>query len=161
MFRLNLSLDRPPNMLWSAIAICQLPTQDIVVGDEPMILLTIGKGDFHFTDTEFLEAYGADGALREWHEFFPDERAEADFERVFKRDLIERLLERAKLTPNERAVIEAFAEGDNHAKIARKLGVSRQRVEQVLKSALRKLQNAAIELGELQPSMPSNSNANL
>ena len=123
-----------------------------------MILLTIGKGDFHFTDAEFLDANGADGAFREWHELITDERATEDFERVFKRDLIERLLERAKLTPNERAVIEAFAEGDNHAKIARKLGVSRQRVVQVLKSALRKLRNAAIELGELQPSI-SNSNA--
>jgi DNA-directed RNA polymerase sigma subunit (sigma70/sigma32) len=125
-----------------------------------MILLAIGKGDYHFTDTEFLDANGADGALREWHELVIDERATEDFERVFKRDLIERLLERAKLTPNERAVIEAFAQGDNHAKIARKLGVSRQRVVQVLRSALRKLRNAAIELGELQPSTPSNSNAN-
>jgi DNA-directed RNA polymerase sigma subunit (sigma70/sigma32) len=123
-----------------------------------MILLTIGKGDYHFTDAEFLDANGADGALKEWHEFFPDERATEDFERVFKRDLIERLLERAKLTPNERAVIEAFAQGDNHAKIARKLGVSRQRVEQAFANAIRKLRAAAIELGELQPSI-SNSNA--
>jgi DNA-binding CsgD family transcriptional regulator len=145
--------------LWSPIAICQLPTQDIVVGDEPMILLTIGKGDFHFTDTEFLDANGADGALREWHEFFPDERAEADFERVFERDLIERLIERAKLTRLERTVVEGFAQGDTHAEIARKLSVSRQRIEQALKSAIRKLRNAAIELGELQPSMPSSSNA--
>jgi DNA-directed RNA polymerase sigma subunit (sigma70/sigma32) len=148
-------------MLWSDIAICQLPTQYIVVGDEQMILLTIGKGDFHLTDTEFLDANGADGAFREWHEFFPDERAEADFERVFKRDLIVRLLERARLTRLERTVVEGFAQGDNHAEIARELGVSRQRVVQALKSALRKLRNAAIELGELQPAMPSNSNANL
>jgi DNA-directed RNA polymerase sigma subunit (sigma70/sigma32) len=135
-----------------------LSTQYIVAGDEPMILLTIGKGDFQFSDTEFLDAYGADGALREWHEFFPDERAEADFEAVFKRDLIARLLERAKLTPNERAVIEAFAQGDNHAEIARELGVSRQRVVQALKSAINKLRAVAIELGELQPSI-SSSNA--
>jgi hypothetical protein len=32
---------------------------------------------------------------------------------------------------------------------------------QALKSAINKLRNAAIELGELQSSMPSNSNANL
>jgi hypothetical protein len=64
-----------------------------------MILLTVGKGDYHFTDAEFLDANGADGALKEWHEFVPDERAAEDFERVFKRDLIVRLLERAKLTP--------------------------------------------------------------
>jgi len=125
-----------------------------------MILLTIGKGDFHLTDTEFLDADGVDGALKEWHEFFPDERAEADFEAVFKRDLIERLLERAKLTRLERTVVEGFAQGDNHAEIARELGVSRQRVEQALKSAISKLRAAAIELGELQPSMPSNLNAN-
>jgi RNA polymerase sigma factor (sigma-70 family) len=123
-----------------------------------MILLTIGKGDYHFTDAEFLDANGVDGALKEWHEFFPDERAAEDFERVFKRDLIERLLERAKLTPNERAVIEAFAQGDTHAEIARELGVTRQRVVQALKSALNKLRVAAIELGELQPSI-SSSNA--
>jgi RNA polymerase sigma factor (sigma-70 family) len=135
--------------LWFPIAIWQLKAQDIVVGDEPMILLTIGKGDFHFTDTEFLDAYGADGALREWHEFFPDERAEADFEAVFKRDLIERLLERAKLTPNERAVIEAFAEGNTPTEIACELGVSRQRIKQVFANAIRKLRAAAIELGEL------------
>ena len=126
-----------------------------------MILLAIGKGDFHFTDTEFLDANGVDGALKEWHEFFPDERAEADFERVFKRDLIERLLERAKLTPNERAVIEAFAEGNTPTEIACELGVSRQRIKQVFANAIRKLRAAAIELGELQPSMPSSSNANL
>jgi RNA polymerase sigma factor (sigma-70 family) len=132
-----------------------------VVGDEPMILLAIGKGNHHLSDAEFLSIEGVDGALREWHELVTDERATEDFEAVFKRDLIERLIERAKLTPNERAVIEAFAQGDTHAEIARELGVSRQRVVQALKSALRKLQNAAIELGELQSSMPSNSNANM
>jgi RNA polymerase sigma factor (sigma-70 family) len=135
-----------------------LKAQYIVVGDEQMILLTIGKGDYHFTDAEFLDANGADGALKEWHEFFPDERATEDFERVFKRDLIARLFERAKLTPNERAVIEAFAQGDTHAEIARELGVSRQRVKQAFANAIRKLRAAAIELGELQPSI-SNSNA--
>jgi DNA-directed RNA polymerase specialized sigma subunit len=135
--------------LWSPIAICQFQTQYIVVGDEPMILLTIGKGDFHFTDAEFLDTNGVDGALREWHELITDERAEADFEAIFKRDLIERLLERARLTRLERTVVEGFAQGDNHAEIARELGVSRQRVVQALKSALRKLRNAAIELGEL------------
>jgi DNA-directed RNA polymerase specialized sigma subunit len=126
-----------------------------------MILLTLGKGDYHFTDAEFLDANEVDGAFREWHELFSDERAEADFEAVFKRDLIARLIERAKLSRLERTVVEAFAQGDNHAEIARELGVTRQRVEQALKSALSKLRNAAIELGELQPSMPSNSNANL
>jgi RNA polymerase sigma factor (sigma-70 family) len=124
-----------------------------------MILLAIGKGNHHLSDAEFLSIEGVDGALQEWHELITDERATEDFEQVFKRDLIERLLERAKLTPNERAVIEAFAQGDTHAEIARELSVSRQRVEQALKSALRKLRNAAIELGELQPSMPSSSNA--
>jgi DNA-directed RNA polymerase specialized sigma subunit len=124
-----------------------------------MILLAIGKGDYHFTDTEFLDANGADGALREWHEFFPDERAAEDFEAVFKRDLIARLLERARLTRLERTVVEGFAQGDNHAEIARELGVSRQRVVQAFRSAISKLRAAAIELGELQSSMPSNSNA--
>jgi len=124
-----------------------------------MILLTIGKGDFHFTDAEFLDTNGVDGALREWHELITDERAEADFEAIFKRDLITRLLERARLSGLERTVVEGFAQGDNHAEIARELGVSRQRVVQALKSALRKLRNAAIELGELQSPMPSNSNA--
>jgi DNA-directed RNA polymerase specialized sigma subunit len=125
-----------------------------------MILLVIGKSDYHFPDAEFWDANEVDGALREWHELVIDERATEDFERVFKRDLIARLLERARLTRLERAVVEGFAQGDNHAEIARELGVSRQRVEQALKSALNKLRNAAIELGELQPSMPSNSNAN-
>jgi RNA polymerase sigma factor (sigma-70 family) len=124
-----------------------------------MILLTIGKGDYHLTDTEFLDTCGVDGALREWHELVTDERATEDFERVFKRDLIERLLERAKLTPNERAVIEAFAEGNTPTEIARELGVSRQRIKQVFANAIRKLRAAAIELGELQSSI-SNSNAN-
>jgi RNA polymerase sigma factor (sigma-70 family) len=126
-----------------------------------MILLAIGKGNHHLSDAEFLSIEGVDGALREWHELVTDERATEDFERVFKRDLIARLFERAKLTPNERAVIEAFAQGDTHAEIARELGVSRQRVEQALRSAISKLRAAAIELGELQPSIPSSSNANL
>jgi DNA-directed RNA polymerase sigma subunit (sigma70/sigma32) len=137
-----------------------LLTQYIVVGDEPMILLAMGKGNHHLTDAEFLDANGADGALKEWHEFFPDERATEDFEAVFKRDLIERLLERAKLSRLERTVVEGFAQGDNHAEIARELGVSRQRVEQAFANAIRKLRAAAIELGELQSSIPS-SNANL
>jgi RNA polymerase sigma factor (sigma-70 family) len=124
-----------------------------------MILLAIGKGDHHFTDAEFLDTNEADGALREWHELVIDERATEDFERVFKRDLITRLLERAKLTPNERAVIEAFAEGNTPTEIACELGVSRQRIKQVFANAIRKLRAAAIELGELQSSMPSNSNA--
>jgi DNA-directed RNA polymerase specialized sigma subunit len=124
-----------------------------------MILLAIGKGDYHFTDAEFLDTNEADGALREWHELVIDERATEDFERVFKRDLIERLLERAKLSRLERTVVERFAQGDNHAEIARKLGVSRQRVEQAFANAIRKLRAVAIELGELQPSI-SNSNAN-
>jgi DNA-directed RNA polymerase sigma subunit (sigma70/sigma32) len=123
-----------------------------------MILLTIGKGDYYFTDAEFLDANEVDGAFREWHELFSDERAEADFEAVFKRDLIARLLERARLTRLERTVVEGFAQGDNHAELARELGVSRQRIEQALKSAINKLRNAAIELGELQPSI-SSSNA--
>jgi len=123
-----------------------------------MILLTIGKGDFHLTNSEFLDADAVDEALREWHEFFPDERATEDFEAVFKRDLIARLLERAKLSRLERTVVEGFAQGDNHAEIARELGVSRQRVELAFRSALNKLRAAAIELGELQSSI-SNSNA--
>jgi RNA polymerase sigma factor (sigma-70 family) len=123
-----------------------------------MILLAVGKGNHHLSDAEFLSIEGVDGALREWHELVTDERATEDFERVFKRDLIERLLERAKLSRLERAVVEGYAQGDTHAEIARELGVSRQRVVQALKSALRKLRNAAIELGELQPSI-SNSNA--
>jgi len=125
-----------------------------------MILLAIGKGDYHLTDAEFFDANEVDGALREWHEFFIDERAEADFEAIFKRDLIARLLERARLTRLERAAVEGFAQGDTHAEIARELGVSRQRVEQALTSAISKLRNAAAELGELQSSMPSSSNAN-
>jgi DNA-directed RNA polymerase sigma subunit (sigma70/sigma32) len=119
------------------------------VGDEQMILLTVGKGNYHSTDAEFLDTNGADGAFREWHEFITDERATEDFERVFKRDLIERLLERARLTRLERTVVERFAQGDTHAEIACELGVSRQRVVQALKSALNKLRNAAAELGEL------------
>jgi DNA-directed RNA polymerase specialized sigma subunit len=124
-----------------------------------MILLAVGKGNHHLSDAEFLSIEGVDGALREWHELVTDERATEDFERVFKRDLIARLLERARLSRLERTVVERFAQGDNHAEIARELRVSRQRVVQALKSALRKLRNAAIELGELQPSMPSSSNA--
>jgi DNA-directed RNA polymerase specialized sigma subunit len=124
-----------------------------------MILLAVGKGNHHLSDAEFLSIEGVDGALREWHELVTDERATEDFERVFKRDLIARLLERARLSRLERTVVERFAQGDNHAEIARELRVSRQRVVQALKSAIRKLRNAAIELGELQPSMPSSSNA--
>jgi DNA-directed RNA polymerase sigma subunit (sigma70/sigma32) len=125
-----------------------------------MILLAIGKGNHHLSDAEFLSIEGVDGALQEWHELVTDERATEDFERVFKRDLIARLLERARLTRLERTVVEGFAQGDTHAEIARELGVSRQRIEQAFRSAISKLRAAAIELGELQPSIPSSSNAN-
>jgi DNA-binding CsgD family transcriptional regulator len=76
-----------------------------------------------------------------------DERSAAEFERLEVRDIIRVLLERTKLSPRERQVVNLLLQGDNFNEIARKLKVSRSFVGYTLKRAAQKLRRTADELG--------------
>jgi len=115
-----------------------------------MILVRVGEIDQHFTDADVAEFLGADpNEPGEWHELIADPRAEEDFERIYQRDLLRKILERVKLSRREREALTLFLEGKTFNSIARERGLSRQIFRQAFKSALCKLRKAAAELGEL------------
>jgi len=115
-----------------------------------MILVRVGKIDQHFTDADVAEFLGADpNEPVEWHELVPDLRAEEDFERIYQRDLLRKILECVKLSRREREALTLFLEGKTFNSVAREKGLSRQVFRQAFKSALYKLRKAAAELGEL------------
>ena len=113
-----------------------------------MILVRIGEIDKHFTDAEVAEFLGSDREL-EWHELIADPRADEDFEQIYQRDLLRKILERVKLSRREREALTLFLEGKTFNAVAREKGLSRQVFRQAFKSALCKLRRAAAELGEL------------
>jgi len=113
-----------------------------------MIIVRVGEIDQHFTESEIAEFFGSDREL-EWHELVPDPRAEEDFERIYQRDLLRKILERVKLSRREREALTLFLEGKTFNSIARERGLSRQIFRQAFKSALCKLRKAAAELGEI------------
>ena len=76
-----------------------------------------------------------------------DQRSVDEFERLEVRDIIRVLIERTKLSPRERQVVNLILQGDNFNEIARKLGVSRSFVGYTLKRAAQKLRRTADELG--------------
>ncbi len=76
-----------------------------------------------------------------------DQRSADEFEQLEVRDTIRVLLERTKLSPRERQVVNLLLEGDNFNEIARKLGVSRSFVGYTFKRAAQKLRKTANELG--------------
>ena len=126
-----------------------------------MILVTIGRRrDEHITEAELSELLGRESPLEDWAGMIIDERCEADFEAIFKRELIEKLLAHANLTPREREVISTVLEGGSLSDLARKKKRTRSNIAAAFRSAISKLRRVAVQLGELQPSMPSNSNAN-
>ena len=126
-----------------------------------MVLVTIGRRrDEHITEAELSELLGRKSPLEDWVGSVADERAEIDFEAIYKRDLIEKLLAHTNLTQREREAIAIVLEGGNLSDLARKKNRTRGNIAAAFRSAVAKLRETAIRLGELQPSMPSNSNAN-
>ena len=112
-----------------------------------MILVRAGEIDKHFTDAEVAEFLGSDREL-EWHELIADPRANEDFERIYQRDLLRKILERVKLSRREREALTLFLEGKTFNAVARERGLSRQVFRHAFKSAVCKMRKAAAELGE-------------
>jgi len=113
-----------------------------------MIIVRVGEIDQHFTESEIAEFFGSDREF-EWHELIADPRADEDFERIYQRDLLQRLLEHAKLSRREREVIELYLKGEALVTAARKNGLHRHTFWNVFRCAVMKLRKAAAELGEL------------
>jgi RNA polymerase sigma factor (sigma-70 family) len=77
-----------------------------------------------------------------------DASAEDALERIEVRELLQVLLERTPLAPREREVINLILQGeDNFAEIAQRLGLTRSRVWDAFRSAVKKLRKTASALG--------------
>jgi RNA polymerase sigma factor (sigma-70 family) len=77
-----------------------------------------------------------------------DASAEDALERMEVRELLQVLLERTPLAPREREVINLILQGeDNFAEIAQRLGLTRSRVWDAFRSAVKKLRRSAEALG--------------
>jgi RNA polymerase sigma factor (sigma-70 family) len=77
-----------------------------------------------------------------------DASAEDALERIEVRELLQVLLERTPLTERERQVLSLFLQGeDNFAEIAKRLGLTRSRIWDAFRSAVKKLRRSAKELG--------------
>jgi RNA polymerase sigma factor (sigma-70 family) len=77
-----------------------------------------------------------------------DASAEDALERIEVRELLQVLLERTPLTERERQVLSLFLQGeDNFAEIAKRLGLTRSRVWDAFRSAVKKLRKTASALG--------------
>ena len=76
-----------------------------------------------------------------------DQRSADEFKRLEVCNTIKVLLERTKLSPRERQVVNLFLQGDNFNEIARKLKVSRSFVGYTFQRAVQKLRKTANELG--------------
>jgi RNA polymerase sigma factor (sigma-70 family) len=76
-----------------------------------------------------------------------DASTEDALERMETRELLQVLLERTPLAPREREVINLILQGeDNFAEIAQRLGVTRSRVWDAFRSAVKKMRKTASEL---------------
>ncbi|MCX7968102.1 MAG: sigma-70 family RNA polymerase sigma factor [Armatimonadetes bacterium] len=71
---------------------------------------------------------------------------------IAKRDLVQKIIQAAKLTETQRFVVERhfFAEMET-SEIAKMMGVTRQWVSSTLRRSIRKLQRAASKLGISYP----------
>jgi RNA polymerase sigma factor (sigma-70 family) len=77
-----------------------------------------------------------------------DTNAQDALERIEVRELLETLLERTPLAERERQVLSLFLQGeDNFAEIAKRLGLTRSRIWDAFRSAVKKLRRSAKELG--------------
>jgi RNA polymerase sigma factor (sigma-70 family) len=76
-----------------------------------------------------------------------DASAEDALERMETQELLQVLLARTPLAPREREVINLILQGeDNFAEIAQKLGVTRSRVWDAFRSAIRKMRKTVNRL---------------
>jgi len=77
-----------------------------------------------------------------------DTNAQDALERMEVRELLQVLLARTPLAPREREVINLILQGeDNFSEIAQRLGLTRSRVWDAFRSAVKKLRKTASALG--------------
>jgi RNA polymerase sigma factor (sigma-70 family) len=77
-----------------------------------------------------------------------DANAQDALERMEVQELLQVLLARTPLAPREREVINLILQGeDNFAEIAQRMGLTRSRVWDAFRSAIKKLRKTAIKLG--------------
>jgi DNA-directed RNA polymerase specialized sigma subunit len=106
----------------------------------------IVKGVYQVTTTQSVDEEGNG----DWElvQRLDDERSANELERLEIRDTLQVLLERTPLAQREREVINLILQGeDDFAEIARKLGLTRSRVWDAFRAAVRKLRRSAEALG--------------
>ncbi len=119
-----------------------------------MILVRIGKRDEHITNEELAEILSREGKL-EWHELLSDPRADEDFERIYRQDLLRKIFERVKLSRREKEALTLFLEEENFSTVAKKARCTRWNFWRSFYNAVKKLRKAAAELGEFTPNSKS------
>jgi DNA-directed RNA polymerase specialized sigma subunit len=109
-------------------------------------VVEVVKGVYQVTTSQPIDEEGhADWELLQR---LDDERSAAELERMEVRELLQVLLERTPLAPREREVINLVLQGeDNFSEIAQRLGLTRSRVWDAFRSAVKKLRRSAKELG--------------
>jgi DNA-directed RNA polymerase specialized sigma subunit len=106
----------------------------------------IVKGVYQVTTTQSVDEEGNG----DWElvQRLDDERSANELERLEIRDTLQVLLERTPLAQREREVINLILQGeDDFAEIARKLGLTRSRVWNAFRAAVRKLRRSSEALG--------------
>jgi len=109
-------------------------------------VVEVVKGVYQVTTTQSVDEEGSG----DWElvQRLDDERSAAELERLEIRDTLQVLLKRTPLAPREREVINLILQGeDNFSEIAQRLGLTRSRVWDAFRSAVKKLRRSAKELG--------------
>lgn len=109
-------------------------------------VIEVVKGVYQVTTTQPIDEEGNS----DWElvQRIDDERSADALERMETRELLQVLLARTPLAKREREVINLILQGeDNFAEIAHKLGLTRSRVWDAFRSAVKKLHKTANELG--------------
>jgi RNA polymerase sigma factor (sigma-70 family) len=109
-------------------------------------VVEVVKGVYQVTTTQPVDEEGNG----DWElvQRLDDERSANELEQMEVRELLQVLLERTPLTERERQVLSLFLEDEeSFAEIAKRLGLTRSRVWDAFRSAVKKLRRSAKELG--------------
>jgi RNA polymerase sigma factor (sigma-70 family) len=109
-------------------------------------VVEVVKGVYQVTTTQPVDEEGNG----DWElvQRLDDERSANELEQMEVRELLQVLLERTPLTERERQVLSLFLEDEeSFAQIAKRLGLTRSRVWDAFRSAVKKLRKTASALG--------------
>jgi RNA polymerase sigma factor (sigma-70 family) len=109
-------------------------------------VVEVVKGVYQVTTTQPVDEEGNG----DWElvQRLDDERSANELEQMEVRELLQVLLERTPLTERERQVLSLFLEDEeSFAEIAKRLGLTRSRVWDAFRSAVKKLRRSAEALG--------------